>query len=367
MNTQQNLGNFRDGASDAGAVGRRLTGHYRQDCQTGRFRLDDNDAELQGMAASVAAWGIANPETGRRLDAGETATIARQLLYIKARTFDVKYPMFKARDFIPVSHEVPSGAETWAYWQWDMYGMAKIVANYATDFPRADVVKREFQMPIKSLGDSYAYTVQDMRRIAFMAPQGGGQLDVKRAAAARRAIEAAIDDIAAVGSADAGFSGFVNNGNIPIFALPTGQWAVSTALQMIGDLNAMVQKIITQTNQVEIPDVMLFPIDAFQIITQTPFSTLSSYTVATWFLDNNPYIQEIDQWVKLNKANAGGTGGRIVTYRRDEEVLSLEIPQEFEQFAPQLEGMEYQIPCHARIGGVGIYYPLACVYGDGAT
>ena len=361
------LGTFRQGASDGGAQSRKLTGKYRQDCAQGRFRIDEQDADYQGMFSQVTAWGLTNPDTGMRLDAGETATITRQLLYIKARTFDVKYPMFKARDFIPVSHEVPSGAETWAYWQWDMYGMAKIVANYATDFPRADVVKKEFQMPIKSLGDSYAYTIQDMRRIAFMAPQGGGQLDVKRAAAARRAIEAAIDDIAAVGLPNAGFSGFVNNANVPLMALPTGNWAVASALQMIGDLNAVTQRVITQTNQVEVPDTMLFPTAAFQIMTQTPFSTLSSYTVATWFLDNNPYIGELDQWIKLDKANAGGTGGRIICYRRDEEVVTLEIPQEFEQFQPQLEGMEYSIPCHARIGGVAFYYPLAAVRADGVN
>lgn len=318
------------------------------------------------MQASVAAWGLQRSD-GQRLDAGETATITRQLLYIKSQTYDKKYPMFKARDFIPVSHEVPSGAEQWSYWQWDMYGMAKIVSNYATDFPKVDVLKKEFLQSVKSLGDSYSYTVQDMRRVAFMSPQGGGNLDVKRAAAARRGIEAAIDDIAAVGNPDAGFTGFVNNPNVPVLAAPTGAWAAATALQMIADMNALVQKVITQSNQVEIPDTMIFPIDEFQIINQTPFSTLADRTVASWFLINNPYIENIDQWVKLNLQNAGLTGGRIIAYRRDPEVLTLEIPQEFEQFQPQVEGMEYQIPCHARIGGVAFYYPLAACYMDGSS
>ncbi len=331
------------------------------------YRIDESSTEFQDLQALVTSWNLQKPG-GQRLDVGETATITRQLLYVKARTYDVKYPMFKARDFIPVSHEVPSGAETWAYWQWDMYGMAKIVANYATDFPRADVLKKEFQKPIKSLGASYGFTVQDMRRIAFMAPQGGGNLDVKRAAAARRAIEAAIDDIAAVGNPDAGFDGFVNNSNVPVFAAPTGNWTTTaSASQIIADLNAFVQKVITQTNQVEIPDTILLPIAEFQVVTQTAYSTLADRTVATWFLINNPYIQDIDQWYKLNNQNAAKTGGRSVCYRRDEEVVTLEIPQEFEQFSPQLEGMEYNVPCHARIGGVAFYYPLAACYMDGTS
>ena len=326
----------------------------------------ESSPEYQDLYEEVQAWRVKRAD-GVRLDAGETATITRQLLYVKAKTFDVKYPMFKARDFIPVSHEVPSGAEQWSYWSWDMFGMAKIIANYATDFPRADVIKTETIQAVKSLGASYSYTIQDMRRVAFMAPQGGGQLDVKRAAAARRSIEASIDDIAAVGSPDAGFSGFANYPNVPVFAAPTGNWATATALQIIGDLNAAVAKVITQTNQVEIPDTILFPVPLFQIITQLPFSTLADRTVASWFLLNNPYIQDMDQWVKLNLANAGGTAGRVVVYRRDEEALTLEIPQEFEQFAPQVEGMEYQIPCHARIGGVAFYYPLSALYMDGCN
>jgi len=330
------------------------------------YRFDEASPEYQDMYSAVQSWQLPG-NNGERMDAGETATITRQLLYVKAKTYDVKYPMFKARDFIPVSHDVPSGAETWDYWQWDMYGMAKIIANYATDFPRADVVKRPFSHAVKSLGSSYGYTIQDLRRVAFMGGQGGGQLDVKRAAAARRALEAAIDDIAAVGNADAGFDGFVNNPNVPILAAPTGTWTTATALEILGDMNALVQKIIDQSNEVEIPDTMLFPTAEFQIVTQTPFSTLADRTIASWFLINNPYIQDMDQWIKLKNQNAGHTGGRVVCYRRDEEVLWLEIPQEFEQFAADKEGAEYTIPCHMRVGGVAWAYPLAGCYMDGTS
>ena len=35
-----------------------------------------------------------------RLDAGESALVARQLLAVKSRTYDVKYPGLKAREYI---------------------------------------------------------------------------------------------------------------------------------------------------------------------------------------------------------------------------------------------------------------------------
>lgn len=334
------------------------------------FRIDENDAEFQEtleLVAESVRTGRLKRADGRRFDAGETAFITRQLLYIKARTFDVKYTEFRARDFLPVSHEVPPGAQQWSFWSWDLVGMAKVIANYATDFESVDVFKTEVITNIKSIGAKYSYTVQDMRAVAMTAPQGGGQLDYKRAAAARRAIEARIDDIAAVGLTEAGFTGLINNAAVPINAAPVGSWATATAADMIGDLNSTVTKVIVQSNGVEIPDTALLPISEFAIFSQTPFSTLVPDMAMYLFMKNNPYIKNIDQWSKLASQNAGGTGGRIVVYRRDENAVTLEIPQEFEQFAPQLEGMEYQIPCHARVGGVVFYYPLSACYMDGTS
>jgi hypothetical protein len=246
--------------------------------------------------------------------------------------------------------------------------MAKIIANYATDFASVDVLKTEVITNIKSIGAMYSYTVQDIRAVAMAGPQGGGQLDYKRAAAARRAIEARIDDIAAVGETDAGFTGLTNNASVPLIAAPTGNWAApATAAEMIGDVNAVVSTVITQSNGVEIPDTVLLPISEFAVFSQTPFSALVPDMAMALFMRNNPYIKNMDQWSKLNKANAGNTAGRVVAYRRDENALTLEIPQEFEQFPPQIEGMSYQVPCHARVGGVVLYYPLSVCFMDGTS
>lgn len=365
----ENLGHYGEGYRGGGDHGSPRSLRSFKD-----FRIDMSDPreaaeyeEMQEFVLDMVRHGKLKRADGRRYDAGETAFITRQLLFVKARTFDVKYTMFRARDFIPVSHEVPSGAEQWSFWSWDMVGMAKVIANYADDFEKVDAFKNEVTTNIKSLGASYSYTIQDLRRVSMAAGTGGGQLDYKRAAAARRAIEARIDDIAAVGLTSANFTGLVNNASVPVVAAPVGLWATATAADMIGDLNTAVTTVVTQSNGIEIPDSVLFPISEFNIFAVTPYSALNSDTAMTVFLKNSPYITDVDQWSKLKGQNAGGTGGRIVVYRRDENALTLEIPQEFEQFAPQLEGMEYTVPCHARIGGVVFYYPLSAAYMDGTS
>lgn len=298
-----------------------------------------------------------------RLDAGETAALAKQLEFVYARTYDVKYAELKARRFIPIDTSVDPAAEFFTYRQWNMFGMAKLIANYADDLPRVDALAKEFPAPIKSLGASYGYSIQDMRRSA----RAGSQLETRRATAARRAHEQAFDEIMAFGNANAGILGFLNHPNVPIPSAVTGQWVTNNAtpLQMIEDLNVLVNSIVLATLETFTPDTLLLDNAAFTRINTMPMSTTgdSDRTVLRFFLENNPYIRNVDQWVRLNTAGAGGVT-RAVAYLRSEEVLAGVEPQPFEQFPPQWRNLEAVIPTHSRIGGVRIQYPLAVAYMD---
>ena len=46
-----------------------------------------------------------------RLDAGETAALAKQLEYVYAKTYDVKYAELKSRRFIPIDTSVDNAAD----------------------------------------------------------------------------------------------------------------------------------------------------------------------------------------------------------------------------------------------------------------
>lgn len=83
------------------------------------------------------------------------------------------------------------------------------------------------------------------------------------------------------------------------------------------------------------------------------------------FIAANPWVTEIEAWDQLALADAAGTGPRIVAYHKDPEVLSLEIPQEYEQLPPQPVSLSFVINTHARCAGVLIPFPLGVAYMDG--
>ncbi len=323
------------------------------------FRLDSEE-----VADLLNQLGLRLPNGKRfRRDSGETATFLRQLTYIYTRTFDRKYPELKARTFIPVNHEVPSGAESFVWRSFDIAGMAKIISNFSDDLPMVDIIGGEVAQAIKSLGDAYNYSIQDMRASAM----AGTNLDTKRATAVRRVMENTIEQLAATGNAAAGLPGFLNNPNVPVLSAPgdiTGDWTTASAQEMYDDLNAMANKMVVTTKEIFKPDTIVLPTNRFSIVATKAMSTIDTTTVLRRFLDNSPYIRNVDQWSYLDNANATGDGPRALVYKRDPEICELIIPQEFEQMPPQARNLAFIIACHMRLGGVSVYYPLGMEYVD---
>ncbi len=118
-------------------------------------------------------------------DADELAFFARELEVIKAKTFDIKFPTLRARDFVPVSNEAGAGAQSVTYQQFTRHGRAKIVGSRPQDIPRVDVSGKEFPRPVRTWAGAYGWTIMDVQAMAM----ARRPLNQMKAAAVRRAIE----------------------------------------------------------------------------------------------------------------------------------------------------------------------------------
>lgn len=302
-----------------------------------------------------------------RLDANESAFFKRQLEYIKTKTYDVMYKELKYPGILPVSTETPNGATTITWRSFEGVGFAKWISDYANDFPRVDVIGTEHSVKPKGMGDSYGYSIEEIRRAQF----GRFNLNARRAKMARRAIEEKLNTTAIEGDDEYGLNGLIDYPGITEYTVPadgTGTsklWSTKTPDEIIRDMSSIVSLgVMDPTNGVEIPDTMLMPLEHYEYISNTRMTGGSDKTIMKFFMENNPHIKTIDWLTELKGAGAGGTD-RYMVYKKNPDKLTFEIPQMFEQFAPQQKGMEFQIPCHAKTGGVIVYYPLSIAFGDG--
>lgn len=301
-----------------------------------------------------------------RSDAGESVFFARQLEYVRAKTYDVERPALSAWTLFPIDTSVPAGAKTINWRQWDSVGTAKIIASYADDLPHADVKALETITPIKGIGNSYGYDVQEIR----YAQLAQVPLDAKKAAAARKANEQLVNRLAWTGDAVTGLPGFLSNTNIPTYTIPadgTGSsklFSTKTPDQIIRDLNGIANGVFTQTNGIHRPNEIWLPLAQYAYIASTPRSTLSDTTILDFFLANNPFIQRVIPVLELTGAGAS-SADLIVAAENSSENYQMNIPLMFMQHAPQPRNLYFEVPCESRFGGVTIERPFAFLIGSG--
>lgn len=343
--------------------------------QSTRFDRADFEA-LQKSNIPAALTGT----PAMNFDSAEDASVffARELDYIKTQSYDVEYPELTALKIFPMSSEVDPGAETITYYSYDKTGMAKLISNYATDLPRADVKGKPTTAVIKSIGASYGYSIQEMRASRM----AGKSLDVRKGESARYQIDRLTNTIAWAGDKDTGLMGVLSEDNdIPLYVLPNSsgtssstKWADKTAEEIMADINGMQKQVAAVTKNVERPDTLVLPSDVFIDISTRQIPN-TGYTVKRFIEENAPYLKNIVSAAELQAdspetnpyATEGGTGGKNVAllFKNDKRKLSIENPMPFYQYPVQPEGLEVIIPCEARTAGVMIYYPLSLLIAVG--
>ena len=332
-------------------------------------------ADYEALMASQSPSALkATSKTHFDSEKDASVFFARELDYIKSQSYDVEYPELTAMSLFPVTSEVDPGAETFTYYSYDKTGLAKIISNYSTDLPRVDVKGKPNTAIIKSIGDSYGYSIQEMRASRMT----GKSLDVRKAETARYQIDALNNRIAWAGDEETGLIGILSpNNDIPLYTLPAGSaggtdWKSKTPEEIMADINGMQAYTAKLTKSVERPDTLAVASDAF-IDISTRHIPGTGFTVKEFILKSAPYLKEIVEAPELN-ANSTETNpyaaeidGKAVAllYTKSERKICIENPLPFYQYPSQPKGLEIVVPCEARTAGVVIYYPFSALIAIG--
>ena len=185
----------------------------------------------------------------------------------------------------------------------------------------------------------------------------------------RKSSDQLTNKIAFVGDDDHKLFGLISFPGTTEYVVPAGAstfktWSTKTPDEISTDVMGMVNAIMVPTNGVESPNTLLLPLKQYNDVAGRRMTDGNDTTVLTYILTQNPYIDTIEWITELKEAGASSTD-RMMAYERDEDILTLELPQIYEVFGPVQKGLEFEFIAHARTGGVRIYYPAAVAYGDG--
>lgn len=297
------------------------------------------------------------------LDSDETIFFERELEHIKSQTFDKLYAPLRAFELIPVNTDADPAVETITYRQYDKNGRADIVGDGADDLPQVNVAGKEFISKVVSIGNSYSYTLQEIRAARLT----NKSLSARLANAALESQRRRWNDLAFNGDAEYNVQGWLSNSSVPSATVQTRNgnttWAnkVANPDDIIADLNEGVETILNNSNGAEQPNTVVMPLDKYNLLSSTRLASGTDTSILNYFIQQSPFIDSVEWANELKGAFSGSTDGFIV-YDRSPDKMTLEMPQMFEQLPVQELNLKFRVPCHSRFGGVLIYYPLSQVF-----
>jgi len=291
---------------------------------------------------------------------------------IETRIYQKRYPTYNYALAIPVVTEGAPWAIGTTFFTVDTAGEAKFLSGAGTDMPfnaaTKDMASHDFAM----IGSGWEWNIEEINQASLY----GINLNATKAMSATDKVERLLNSIAFVGSTEKNWTGFANSGDVPRadVGTPGTFWPAKSVDQILIDVNEVLSRVRTQTNEVEWADTIAIPPDAFRVIaTKRLGAGDGMITVLEYIRKNNIYTAETGQPLniipvrELATASQDG-GGRMVAYRRDEEVLRFHLPMARTVLQPRQKSiMGYETGIIARTGGTEWRLPKAAAYADEVT
>lgn len=319
------------------------------------MRCDDSSVRV--ISSLLAGMG--------RYDANESIFLAQNLEFVKSEIYEKIYKPRTAMQRIPMSTDVPAGAETFAWETVDYTGKAKIIAGTTTDIPMANTFVEKETGVLRTYGIGFSYTYMEIEN-AMMARK---PLLPRKSKAAVEGHTNAINDAAWKGDAAYNLPGLFTNTNVPevtLLADGTGSsktFASKTADKIVRDINSLINKVIIQTDGAIMPNEVWLPTTQYTQISTTQNSTASDTTILGFLRAAHPNVT-FYQVPELSGAGAGATN-RMYALERDASNLTLEVPMMLRILPPQARGIGWDVPMISRFGGCIVRRPLALAFADG--
>lgn len=324
------------------------------------------DVELQDQYVALQL------NTATRLTDDDALFMQRQLEFIEAQSYDTLYPDLEARDAFGVDTSGGPGIQTLTYRSYNHVGSAKVINARATDLPKPNISGREYSIPVKSVGCSYDYDIDEIAA----ANTTGIALEARKAMAATRGYEQYVNSAAWYGDADNGFIGFFDHPGITkatVAATAGGaatEWAKKKPDEVIADLTTAVSAMYASTNKILRPSEIWLSVEREQFLFNTPRSTQSDMSIGNWFLQNNQFITKREQIKGLNAVKGMGASNSemfavICRQANGMKTFRLREPLPLTWQPVQLHGLVYEIPGRGRFAGFQAMYPAAISINSG--
>lgn len=306
----------------------------------------------------------------------------RQLEYIQAQSYDVLYPDLMGRIVFALNTEGGEGINQITYRSYDKRGETEIIAGKATNLPRGDIDGKEFTIDVRTLGNAYGYSRQEIAAARLT----GMPLEQRKADATRRSYEEKVNQLIWFGDEASKLGGLFGGTLLApwttvtrtVVAAASGGgfstvWGVDkTPDEVIADLTSACAQMYSDTLKLFRPNKILISVEKKQYLMNTPRSLQSDVSIMDWFITNNMFIKSKEDFMDINElAGIYSTDGTsdfdesqgsvegFTIIAEDISNMRVREPFPYVHLPVQYEGLEFVINCYGRFAGLEIIRPAA--------
>lgn len=292
------------------------------------------------------------------LDPGAGLWFQGQLNQILPTVLREKPTSYNGLSLFSKKTNVNPGANTFEQRMYTESGIAAWIENYSQDLPRVGVNAKTETFHTKRMGDSYGWTLDELKA----ARMTGTPLETDLGVAARRAIEEKHNKTVWLGDENVGLHGVLNYPYVPHITLaqPITSGAATVAA-LIRALFDFVDGIESLTKQVARGTRLMMPTSAYQYISTTE-SDADGVTILNWIKACRPELTILKVPELDNDYHALGTD-RFVCDAPG--VFEWVVPgnEMFIQEDIERENLYFKVNCHGKSGGVVTNWPLEAAIG----
>lgn len=282
----------------------------------------------------------------------------RALTKVASKIYERTYPFKMANgEVLPVDVMTEYAAESFIeIAEFDVFGLAAVIADYSKGGPRVGVVARRQMYPIKAVGDHCAWSWEEILK----AQAHGLPLQEKNLGATRVAYESYLNRLGYFGDQDFGLPGLLTS-NLPRMAAASTFAGAASPDALLALLNGAITSMLVSTNSMEIPRRIVLPQKQFQQLGTTMRASSSDVSVLAAFLDlQGKMTQPIEVIVDDNLKGAGTNGEDVMLILPyDPDAICLGIAMDFQLLPVQQQNLEYVVHGLGRVIGAMVIRPMS--------
>jgi hypothetical protein len=294
--------------------------------------------------------------------------ISNNLQALKAEIEEVMYLNYRLADLVPIDNSIPEGAQSYAYRIKNSYGKAGFIDSRGTNRATASTSYDLVSTAILQGGMDAEWGLQDIRSAMF----AGVPLQSDTLEDATVACLNHIEEVGLLGDSSKGFTGLVNNADVPVVtAASTLEASADAADQINGYLNTLLEQTQTIFAQRMTSGLTIYlPLAQFNFLSTKKYNVDASKTIMDYLETANSWTKNTGMPVVFKtvlelKAAGSPFADRMLIAFNNKKVMDMANPIQPRVIRIYDTPRAFLAPLEYSISQLNFKQPLGCLYVDG--